>query len=92
MQGQVINGFVLKKLLGEGGMAEVWYAENEIGKPAEPPRAAASDAEKKTADAAPAPVTPPPQAEAKPEPVADALEFFRKTVQLLRSELEYIRG
>ena len=29
---------------------------------------------------------------AKPEPVADALEFFRKTVQLLRSELEYIRG
>ena len=34
MQGQVINGFVLKKLLGEGGMAEVWYAENEIGKPA----------------------------------------------------------
>ena len=34
MQGQVINGFVLKKLLGRGGMAEVWYAENEIGKPA----------------------------------------------------------
>ena len=34
MQGQVINGFVLKKLLGEGGMAEVWYAENEIGKAA----------------------------------------------------------
>jgi len=41
---------------------------SEIGKPAEPPRAAASDAEKKTPDAAPAPVTPPPQAEAKPEP------------------------
>ena len=34
MQGQIINGFVLKRLLGEGGMAEVWYAENEIGKPA----------------------------------------------------------
>ena len=34
MQGQIINGFVLKKLLGRGGMAEVWYAENEIGKPA----------------------------------------------------------
>lgn len=34
MQGQVINGFELKRLLGKGGMAEVWYAENEIGKPA----------------------------------------------------------
>ena len=34
MQGQIINGFELKKLLGKGGMAEVWYAENEIGKPA----------------------------------------------------------
>ena len=34
MQGQIINGFVLKKLLGRGGMAEVWYAENEIGKSA----------------------------------------------------------
>ena len=34
MQGQIVNGFELKKLLGRGGMAEVWYAENEIGKPA----------------------------------------------------------
>jgi serine/threonine protein kinase len=34
MQGQIINGFELKRLLGVGGMSEVWYAENEIGKPA----------------------------------------------------------
>lgn len=34
MQGQIINGFELKRPLGQGGMAEVWYAENEIGKPA----------------------------------------------------------
>ena len=34
MQGQTINGYTLKHRLGEGGMAEVWYAENEIGKPA----------------------------------------------------------
>jgi len=32
MQGKQINGFVLKRPLGVGGMAEVWYAENEIGK------------------------------------------------------------
>ena len=34
MQGQTINGYTLQYRLGEGGMAEVWYAENEIGKPA----------------------------------------------------------
>ena len=34
MQGKTINGYTLKHRLGEGGMAEVWYAENEIGKPA----------------------------------------------------------
>ena len=34
MQGKSINGFTLQRRLGEGGMAEVWYAENEIGKAA----------------------------------------------------------
>ena len=34
MQGKTINGFTLQYLLGKGGMAEVWYAENEIGKSA----------------------------------------------------------
>ena len=45
---------------------------SEIGKPAEPTRAPAPEAEKKTPDATPDPVAPPPQAEVKqePEPVA----------------------
>ena len=34
MQGKIINGFELKNRLGFGGMAEVWYAENKIGKKA----------------------------------------------------------
>lgn len=34
MQGKSINGFTLQRLLGTGGMAEVWYAENKIGKKA----------------------------------------------------------
>ena len=34
MQGQTVNGYTLQYRLGEGGMAEVWYAENAIGKPA----------------------------------------------------------
>lgn len=34
MQGTTVNGFELKYQLGVGGMAEVWYAENRIGKKA----------------------------------------------------------
>lgn len=32
MQGKVVNGYTLQSLLGAGGMAEVWLAENRIGK------------------------------------------------------------
>ena len=34
MNGKIINGFELKKLLGTGGMAEVWLATNSLGKKA----------------------------------------------------------
>jgi serine/threonine protein kinase len=34
MQNKIINGYKIIKLLGKGGMAEVWYAENSLGKPA----------------------------------------------------------
>ena len=33
-QGKAANGYVLIRQLGRGGMAEVWYAENKIHKPA----------------------------------------------------------
>jgi len=34
MQGKTISGYTIKNHLGTGGMAEVWYAENKIGKKA----------------------------------------------------------
>lgn len=34
MQGKSVNGFTLQSVLGVGGMAEVWLAENKIGKKA----------------------------------------------------------
>lgn len=37
MQGKTINGYTLQQQLGVGGMAEVWMAENAIGKKAAAP-------------------------------------------------------
>ena len=34
MQNKIISGYTIRYLLGEGGMSEVWYAENSIGKTA----------------------------------------------------------
>jgi serine/threonine-protein kinase len=33
MENTIINGYTIQYKLGEGGMAEVWYAENILGKP-----------------------------------------------------------
>jgi len=34
MKNKTISGFKIRYLLGDGGMSEVWYAENSIGRPA----------------------------------------------------------
>jgi serine/threonine protein kinase len=34
MQGKILYSYTLKHHIGTGGMAEVWYAENNLGKPA----------------------------------------------------------
>ena len=34
MQGKTISGYTIQRVLGVGGMAEVWLAENKIGKKA----------------------------------------------------------
>lgn len=34
MQGKTVNGYTLQKTIGVGGMAEVWLAENKLGKKA----------------------------------------------------------
>ena len=34
MQNNILNSYKIIKLLGKGGMADVWYAENNLGKPA----------------------------------------------------------
>lgn len=34
MQNEILNSYTVKHLIGKGGMADVWYAENNLGKPA----------------------------------------------------------